>query len=131
MCIRDSLRRDGETSFELESKKGGSNTSFSYHLHIKSLIESAIELGTVERYHFNLLRNLYEKAASFLGYQHWSDLLPGEKATYAKKIMHFYSHRSLSNEEIAEPTDPEKEMVRFLVDHLVNEYGFRQQEWTT
>ena len=125
------LRRDGETSFELESKKGGSNTSFSYHLHIKSLIESAIELGTVERYHFNLLRNLYEKAASFLGYQHWSDLLPGEKATYAKKIMHFYSHRSLSNEEIAEPTDPEKEMVRFLVDHLVNEYGFKQQEATT
>ena len=125
------LRREGQTGFELESKKGGSNTSFSYHLHIKSLIESAIELGTVERYHFNLLRNLYEKAASFLGYQHWSDLLPGEKATYAKKIMHFYSHRSLSNEEIAEPTDPEKEMVRFLVDHLVNEYGFKQQEATT
>lgn len=122
------LRRDGETEFELEAKRGDSNTSFSYHLHVKRLIERAIEEQTVQRYHFNLLRNLYEKAASFLGYQQWSDLLPDDKLTYAKRIMHFYSHRSLSNEEIAEPTDEEKQMVRFLVEHLATEYRFRQPE---
>lgn len=122
------LRRNDEGLFELEEKRGDSNTSFSYHLHIKRLIEQAIQQRTVQRYHFNLLRNLYEKAASFLGYQSWSDLLPDDKATYAKRIMHFYSHRSLSNEEVAEPTEPEKQMVQFLVQHLTNQHRFWQQE---
>ena len=122
------LRRNDEGLFELEEKRGDSNTSFSYHLHIKRLIEQAIQQRTVQRYHFNLLRNLYEKAASFLGYQSWSDLLPDDKATYAKRIMHFYSHRSLSNEEVAEPTEPEKQMVQLLVQHLTNQHRFWQQE---
>lgn len=122
------LRRSGEGLFDLMEKSGHSNTSFSYHLHIKKLIEEAIDLGTVQRYHFNLLRNLYEKAASFLGYQSWSDLLPGDKAAYAKRIMHFYSHRSLSNEEVAEPTEPEKQMVKLLTQHLSTEFKFWQQE---
>ena len=122
------LRRNDEGLFELEEKRGDSNTSFSYHLHIKRMIEQAIQQRTVQRYHFNLLRNLYEKAASFLGYQSWSDLLPDDKATYAKRIMHFYSHRSLSNEEVAEPTEPEKQMVQLLVQHLTNQHRFWQQE---
>ena len=122
------LRRNDEGLFELEKKLGDSNTSFSYHLHIKRLIEQAIQQRTVQRYHFNLLRNLYEKAASFLGYQSWSDLLPDDKATYTKRIMHFYSHRSLSNEEVAEPTEPEKQMVQLLVQHLTNQHRFWQQE---
>jgi len=123
-CI---LRRHDDGTFDLEMKKGASNTSFSYHLHIKQLIEKAVEQGTVQRYHFNLLRNLYEKAASFLGYQHWSDLLPGDKDLYVKRIMHFYSHRTLSHEEIAEPTGPEKQTVKLLVEHLTKEHRFWQQ----
>jgi len=121
------LRRYDNGAFDLEPKKGDSNTCFSYHLHIKQLIEIAVEQGTVQRYHFNLLRNLYEKAASFLGYQHWSDLLPVDKDLYVKRIMHFYSHRTLSHEEIAEPTGPEKQTVKLLVEHLTKEHRFWQQ----
>ncbi len=42
--------------------------------------------------------------------------------------MNFYSHRTLSNEEVAEPTEPEKQTVKFLLDHLKDEYGFWKQE---
>ena len=122
------LQKLDDGTFELEKKKGNSNTCFSYHLHIKHLIEQAVDQDTVQRYHFALLRNLYEKVSSFLGYRHWTDLLPGEKAAYAKRIMHHYSHRSLSNEEIAEPENHEKKMVGFLVEHLAKEYNFWQQE---
>jgi hypothetical protein len=41
--------------------------------------------------------------------------------------MNFYSHSSLSNEQIAEPTDPEKQTVKFLFNHLLNESKFWQQ----
>ncbi|OJK07716.1 anticodon nuclease [Acinetobacter baumannii] len=120
------LSRFDNGTFEIEEKKGDSNKSFSYHLHIKKLIEQAIESNNVQRYHFALLRNLYEKTANFLGYQGWSDLLPGDKKAYASRIMNFYPHSTLSNEEIAEPTPPEKEMVGLLLRNL-NEYGYWQQ----
>jgi len=114
-------------TFELEEKYGDSNQSFSYHLHIKSLIELAIKNNNVQRYHFALLRNLYEKTANFLGYKRWSEILPGDQKAYANRIMNFYPHNTLSNEEIAEPTAPEKAMVSFLLNNL-NQYGYWQQE---
>jgi len=121
------LSRFDDGSFELDEKKGDSNKSFSYHLHIKNLIQQAIDENSVQRYHFALLRNLYEKTASFLGYQRWSELLPGDKKAYASRIMNFYPHSSLSNEQIAEPTGPEKEMIRLLLTNL-NQYGYWQEE---
>ncbi|WP_321890919.1 anticodon nuclease [Paraburkholderia tropica] len=121
------LSRLDDGTFALEEKKGDSNKSFSYHLHIKKLIEQAILANSVQRYHFALLRNLYEKTANFLGYRSWSDLLPDDKKAYASRIMNFYPHNTLSNEEIAEPTPPEKEMVGLLLGNL-NTYGYWQQE---
>ncbi len=121
------LSRFDDGTFELEEKKGDSNKSFSYHLHIKDLIAQAVKQRSVQRYHFALLRNLYEKTANFLGYENWSDILPGDKKAYANRIMNFYPHNTLSNEEIAEPTEPEKEMVGLLLDNL-NEYGYWKQE---
>ena len=114
-------------TFTNEEKKGDSNKSFSYHLHIKNLIEQAVDANSVQRYHFALLRNLYEKTANFLGYRSWSDLLPDDKKAYASRIMNFYPHNTLSNEEIAEPTPPEKEMVGLLLRKL-NTYGYWQPE---
>ncbi|EKQ6386036.1 anticodon nuclease [Pseudomonas aeruginosa] len=121
------LSRLDDGTFMCEEKKGDSNKSFSYHLHIKSLIEQAVASNNVQRYHFALLRNLYEKTANFLGYQRWSELLPEDKKAYAARVMNFYPHNTLSNEEIAEPTAPEKEMVRLLLEKL-NTYGYWQQE---
>ncbi|MBX8603590.1 anticodon nuclease [Pseudomonas cichorii] len=114
-------------TFVHEEKRGDSNKSFSYHLHIKSLIEHAIATNNVQRYHFALLRNLYEKTANFLGYQRWSELLPEDKKAYATRVMNFYPHNTLSNEEIAEPTPPEKEMVGLLLRNL-DAFGYWQQE---
>lgn len=114
-------------TFVHEEKRGDSNKSFSYHLHIKSLIEQAVATNNVQRYHFALLRNLYEKTANFLGYQRWSELLPEDKKAYATRVMNFYPHNTLSNEEIAEPTPPEKEMVGLLLRNL-DTFGYWQQE---
>lgn len=125
------LQRSEDGDFELIEKNGESNGSFSYHLHIKQLIESAIIEGRIEKYHFTLIRNLYEKTAGFLGYEHWTDLLntvPGNKEAYLKRIITFSSHRTLSNEEVAEPTEPEKQSVKLLLDNLVKNYGFWKPE---
>jgi len=119
------LFEDG--NFTLDEKRGDSNTSFSYHLYLKQVIEQAIAENKVEKYHFTLLRNLYEKTACFLGYKNWSDLLPDDKHLYLSRIINFTSHSTLSNEIVAEPTPAEQATVKLLLEHLKNEYGFWKQ----
>ena len=62
------LEKLEDGTFNLKGKKSGSNKSFSYHLYLKQILEHAVENNKIERYHFMLLRNLYEKTAMFLGY---------------------------------------------------------------
>lgn len=123
------LRRNEDETFELEEKDGSSNKSFSYHLFLKKLLED-IEAKDIQKYHFILLRNLYEKTANFLGYSGWSNLLPNDDArqSYYTRIINFTSHSTLSNEIIAEPTDAEKKIVKYLLQHLIDNYGFYTEE---
>jgi len=121
------LERFEDGTFALTEKHGDSNKSFSYHLFLMQAIEQAIAENTVQKYHFTLLRNLYEKTASFLGYPKWSELLPDDKQLYLSRIVNFISHSTLSNEAVAEPTPQEKTMVKFLLDHLIVNYGFWKQ----
>lgn len=122
------LGRYEDGSFSLTEKPGDSNRSFSYHLHLLQTIEQAIADSRIERFHFTLLRNLYEKTASFLGYQKWSELLPDDKQLYYSRIISFTSHSTLSNEAVAQPTSAESATVKLLLDHLKTSHGFWQQE---
>ena len=121
------LEPQEDGGFELPEKRGDSNQSFSYHLYLKDTLEEAIAQGKVERYHFTLLRNLYEKTANFLGYPRWSELLPGDKQAYFNRIIQFTSHSTLSNDTIAQPSGPEKNIVDILLKHLKENYGYWQQ----
>ena len=121
------LERFEDGTFALLDKHGDSNQSFSYHLYLKETLETAIAENKVQKYHFTLLRNLYEKTASFLGYQRWSELLPDDKQAYLNRIIQFTSHSTLSNEVVAEPSAPEKNTVGLLLKHLVSNYGYWQQ----
>ncbi len=118
------LEKNEDGTYDLNESKGDSNKSFSYHHHLIWIIKQAIEENKIEKYHFILLRNLYEKAANFLGYKNWSDLLPDDKEVYASRIMNFYSHRTLLNDEVREPTEPEKQTVKLLFNYLIDNAKF-------
>ena len=102
-CYMLSKNEDG--TFELIEKKGDSNKSFSYHLFLKNTIEEAIKNSNIQKYHFMLLRNLYEKTANFLGYPEWKRLLPEDRQLYYNRVIQFTSHSTLSNEAVPEPTN--------------------------
>jgi wobble nucleotide-excising tRNase len=122
------LSKCEDGTFKLEEKRGDSNKSFSYHLFLKQTIEEALDSGAVQKYHFTLLRNLYEKTANFLGYPKWSDLLPDDRQIYYNRIIQFTSHSTLSNEAVAEPTEAEKETVRLLLDHLIDNRYWKERK---
>ena len=122
------LEKQNDGSCELSEKKGDSNKCFSYHLFLVQTIQKAIDANQIQKYHFTLLRNLYEKTANFLGYPKWTELLPDEKQTYYNRIVQFTSHSTLSNEIVAEPTEPEKQIVKFLLNHLINTKYYRKSQ---
>ena len=124
------LERFEYGSFSLNVKYGDANKSFSYHLHLKKVLEEAIAGNAIERYHFTLLRNLYEKTAGFLGYERWSDLLDtveGSKDAYVRAINTF-AHSALSNAQVRDPSPAEKNTVKVLLENLVNNYAYWQQD---
>jgi hypothetical protein len=126
------LEASVDKTVSLVEKNGDSNSSFFYHLGLKKQLESAIEEQRVERQHFVLIRNLYEKTASFLGYPKWSKLLPGaneeNRTAYLNRIIQFSSHDTLANMQAAQLRPEEKNLVDVLLKHLINNYSYWQQE---
>ena len=121
------LKKEDNGTYELNGKLGDSNKSFSYHLNLRSVLQEAVDDNKIEKYHFMLLRNLYEKTANFLGYPQWSDLLPDDKKTYYNRIIQFTSHSTLSNETVPEPTEPEKNTLKLLLKHLVDNNYYTEE----
>lgn len=68
------------------------------------------------------------KRPQILGYPRWGDLLPDDKQAYYRRIIQFTSHSTLSNEIVAEPTEPEKQIVKFLLNHLMENSKYYKEQ---
>lgn len=126
------LEKNEDGSLHLAEQPNDS--PFAYHLHLISQLEEAIKSGQVEKYHFNLLRNILEKTATFLGYKRWEHLLPQADGDlpnpYAKRIVNFSSHSKHAADEVAPLKPEEKKVLEELVKHLVEHYRFWQEKNT-
>lgn len=122
------LDKNDDGTYEFNGKRGDSNKNFSYHLYLKSVLQEAVDDNRIEKYHFMLLRNLYEKTANFLGYPQWSDLLPDDKKTYYNRIIQFTSHSTLSSESVPEPTEPEKNTLKKLLAYIVDNNYYKEEQ---
>ena len=103
---------------------------FSYHLFLLNEIKNAAKTGEIYKYHFNFMRNILEKTATFLGYRSWGDLLApvkGEKEAYIKRILNLSSHSKHSDEEIVMIKDTDKKMLINLVEEIETIYKFNGQ----
>ena len=124
------FEKNGDGSFQLIEQ--ANDSPFAYHLHLISQLEDAIKSGQVEKYHFNLLRNILEKTATFLGYKRWEHLLPetddGLPNPYAKRIVNFSSHSKHAAEEVQPLKPEEKKLLESLVKHIVKQHLFWQEK---
>jgi wobble nucleotide-excising tRNase len=122
------LEKLPDGSYELVEQPNDS--PFSYHLHLLSLLEEVIANGQIEKYHFNLLRNILEKTATFLGYKRWQHLLPetdnGLPNPYANRIVNFASHSKHAADEVAALKPEEKKILEVLVKHILSQHRFWQ-----
>ncbi|HFV9734093.1 TPA: AAA family ATPase [Salmonella enterica subsp. enterica serovar Yarrabah] len=124
------MTRLDDGTFQLVQQPNDS--PFSYHLYLKSELEKAIESGQLSKYHFNFLRNILEKTSTFLGYKKWGDLLPkaddGKTNPYEARIINISSHSKHAGEEVADLTEDDKRVLRYLVNEINTMYRFQQAE---
>ncbi len=57
----------------------------------------------------------------------WKRLLPEDRQLYYNRIIQFTSHSTLSNEVVSEPSGPEKQTVKLLLEHLVNSKYWKEE----
>ncbi|EAD2624999.1 AAA family ATPase [Listeria monocytogenes] len=121
------LKKKGDGEHELVPHRNDS--PFSYHLFLKTEIETAIETDQLKKYHFNYLRNILEKTSTFLGYDNWGELLAeiteGNPEPYITRIVNISSHSKHSGDEIAELSDDDKRVLNYLLKGLKEKYHFR------
>lgn len=109
--------------FKLSEQK--SDTPFSYHIFVKNIIKSAINTNTIERYHFNLFRNLLEKTSNFLGYDNWGDCINiSDKAKFIR-LLNNYSHSKISELESRELSGEEKKLFKEVFNTFITDFKWK------
>jgi wobble nucleotide-excising tRNase len=121
------LKKYEDGSYDLNTQS--TDSPFSYHLYLKSELEKAIESGNLHKYHYNFLRNILEKASTFLGYNKWGDLLPrtadGRVNPYEARVINISSHSKHASEEVTELTEDDKRVLGYLVEQINEMYRFK------
>lgn len=123
------LNKKADETFELELSN---DRPFSYHLFLLDELRKSINDQQIKKYHFNFLRNILEKTATFLGYKHWEDLLEktdgGNPDPFANRILNLSSHSAHAGEEISDIEEKDKEKLIELVKFLTLKYGFLDEK---
>ena len=126
--VKKRLEKLDDGTYLLEDSK---DSPFSYHLFLLSELDKVIASGNIHKYHFNFLRNILEKSATFLGYDNWEELLSddaeGAREGYYKRIINFSSHSKFSGEEIPVLLESEKAMLARIVNDFKTNFGFKSK----
>lgn len=119
------LKRLEDRSYSLTKQR--SDSPFSYHHYLIKEIEKAIETEDIRKYHFNYVRNILEKTATFFGKNGWGSLLPtdpenNDENVYAR-VINLYSHSKLSADEIIDVEERHKPTLKYLLNHIKKLYN--------
>ena len=126
-CIKMRLEKLDDGTFDLHNQP--KDSPFAYHLFLLHELEKVAQSGDIQKYHFNLLRNILEKTSTFLGYIEWKELLPneaeGSREGYYNRIINLSSHSKFAGEEISVLTTQEKDVLKHLVKEIIRIHSFK------
>lgn len=107
------------------------DSPFSYHIFLLEELKMATNSRSIHKYHFNLLRNVIEKTSTYLGYNHWEDLIPlyvnTEEIPLAIRLINLYSHSKHSGDEMAIIQEIEKDIFVKIFNQFLNRHSFKLQ----
>ncbi len=114
--------------------KDTSKTPFFHHVALLKELKKASDSGELYTYHFNILRNVLEKTASFHGYAHFSACLrkeSDENSPVYKRIVNLLSHGNYSIFEPKEMVEENKGYFSTILNNFLEDYKFNQSIFET
>lgn len=101
------------------------DTPFFHHVAILTEIQSAAESGALYTYHFNMLRSILEKTATFFGHDDFSACIHGveDQVLYAR-ALNILSHGKYAIHEPSEMVEDSKQLFRQILNAFLTRYQF-------
>lgn len=110
--------------------KDTTKTPFFHHVALLKELKIVSSTGTLYTYHFNILRNILEKTASFHGYAHFSACIRKngeENETVYTRIVNLLSHGNYSLFEPREMVEENKQHFKSILNNFLEDYNFNQR----
>lgn len=110
--------------------KDTTKTPFFHHVALLKELKKASDTGILYTYHFNILRNILEKTASFHGYAHFSSCIrkgDAENEPVYTRIVNLLSHGNYSLFDPKEMVEENKEYFRNILNNFWEDYNFNQK----
>lgn len=105
------------------------DSPFSYHIFLMDELQSILNTRSIHKYHFNILRNVLEKTSTYLGYDHWEDLIPlyvdNTNVPIIIRLINLYSHSKFSGDEMPIIQENEKDYFIEVYTKFRNKHGFK------
>lgn len=137
--LYNELNREKNTGrYRLQKLNDGSylmidskDSPFSYHVFLLEELQVVVNTRNINKYHFNILRNILEKTSTYLGFSHWEDLIPkyinSNEVNKAIRLINLYSHNKHSGNEIADVQETEKDIFIKIYRGLLEKHSFKLQ----
>lgn len=103
-------------------------TPFFYHVAMLAELHKAERSGRLFTYHFNMLRSILEKTASFHGYKHFSDCIKKDErdddGVLHTRLVNILSHGNYSLYEPQEMLEENKNYFRNILHNFIQRFPF-------
>ena len=117
---------DSEGVFTLRAT---GDTPFFHHVATLAELQKCSQAGTLRTYHFNALRSILEKTASFFGHEDLRVCLAGLKDEILyNRALNLLSHGKYAINEPVEMGEDNKELFRKILNDVVVRYQFALPE---
>lgn len=121
-CKRYFLHKNG---IEGHTLRATDDTPFFHHVALLSELKKAMDSGIINTYHFNVLRSILEKTATFFGYDNFSKCIHGiEDEVLYSRALNLLSHGKYSIYEPQEMGEDNKKLFKNILQEFLNKYQF-------
>lgn len=119
-------RPDSQGVFTLRAT---GDTPYFHHVATLAELQKCLQAGTLYTYHFNALRSILEKTASFFGHEDLRVCLAGlQDEVLYNRALNLLSHGKYAINEPVEMGEDNKELFRRILNDVLDRYQFALPE---